>query len=557
MTPRLAGVAVALVVLSVVAPFGVGTAAAQTGGCSFPLSETDATGTTVSLSGPPDSIVTLNPSAAQTIFEISSSADPAWDRVVGVSQFASYLPGTSSKTTVGNGRSDATVERTIALSPDLVLAPNTIPTSTVEQLREAGLTVYKFRPAGNLDRVVEKTRLTGRLVGECDGATETADTMETELELVRDALSDEDRQEAVYYFFGFTAGSDTFVNDIVTTAGLDNVAARSGSSYFVLSAETIVAENPDWVILNSDEYDTATVPPGPNGAFTSTTAAEEGNAIVLDANEISQPAPRAVNAVLDIVKAVYPEAYREEIRGRLDSDTLGGERTVRSEALADGTLLFEARNLGRDRQVSFAAPRRANHTAQLERLNVSLRSLNPTFSLQLRPLTAAEGPAALDGTHTFSRFSLSANGLPDEDVRRFQLRFRVNESTLTARNTSAETVTLYGHNGTAWRALDTRVVERTNGTVVFQATSTTSSTFAIGAPESSDEAVVTATPTPEPTPTPTPTSTPTASSTPMPTEAASTTAQSTTSTQFPGFGLLAVVAAVLAATSAMALRRRR
>jgi iron complex transport system substrate-binding protein len=553
-------VMLSVLLVAAIAPFAAGPAAAQeSGGCSFPVSETDATGTTVTLSGPPDRIVTLNPSAAQTIYEISASDDPAWDRVVGVSQFASYLPGTSSKTTVGNGISDATVERTIALGPDLVLAPNTIPDPTVQQLRSAGLTVFKFRPAASIDgdapgsetTITEKTRLIGRLVGECDGARDTADTMERELDTVRDALRDEDRPKGLYYFFSFTAGSDTFIDEIITTAGVENMAATGGanatlsSGFFLVNAETVVAEDPEWFLLNGDQYSQARVPAGPNGAFTGTTAYEEGNAVVLDANEISQPAPRIVNAVLDVVKVVHPEAYREEIRGRLDrSAEPGGAKQVRTTALADGSVQLEARNLGRDKRVSFSIPDRSNATVQLRRVNVSLANLNPTFSVDVRYPRAAEGPAPLDGTRELARFSMDANGLPDEDVDRFRIRFAAAESALAAGNVSAENVTLYRHNGSAWAALDTRVVGSQNGSVVFETTAATPATFSVAVPETTSARAVTATPTPEPTPTATPA---TESATTQPTTTSPpTTMADTTGTDTPGFGVVAVIAALAA-----------
>jgi iron complex transport system substrate-binding protein len=555
MSTRLSVFAIVALVVSVAAPVGVGTVAAtETGGCTFPLSTTDDTGTTVSLSEAPDRIVTLNPSAAQTVYEISASDDPAWDRVVGVSQFGTYLPGASGKTVVGNGRSDATVEQTIALDPDLVLAPNTIPDATVQQLRSAGLTVYKFRDAASIDgtapsgstTIVEKTRLIGRLVGECDGATDTADTMERELDIVRDALRDEERPKALYYFFTYTAGSDTFADEVLTTGGVENIAAAVDSGFFVINSETVIAEDPAWIVLNSNEYSEARVPAGPNGAFTETTAYEEGNAVVLDANEVSQPAPRILNAVLDVVRAVHPDAYNEEIRDRLDrSEELGGAKQVRSTTLSDGSVRLEARNLGRDRQVSFAVPARGNATARLHRLNVSLSALNPSFTVDLRYPDSAEGPSGLNGAYAFSRFSLETNGLPDEDVDRLRFRFSVNDSALADRSAAAENVTLYRHNGTAWSALDTRVVNETNGTVVFEATSPGASTFVVGVPETEAAQAVTATPSPEqttavsvsePTTTPERTETSTTPSTATP--------MTTTDTSAPGFGVVAAVVAL-------------
>jgi hypothetical protein len=420
--------------------------------------------------------------------------------------------------------------------------------------------VYKARNAASIDgdapgsgtTITEKTRLIGRLVGECDGARDTAETMERELDIVRDALRDEERPKALYYFFSFTAGSDTFIDEIVTTAGVENMAATGGANatqsggFFLVNAETVVAEDPEWFLLNSNEYSEARVPAGPNGAFTETTAYEEDNAVVLDANEISQPAPRVVNAVLDVVRVVHPEAYREEIRGRLDrSEEPGGAKQVRTTALADGSVRLEARNLGRDKRVSFSVPDRSNATVQLRRVNVSLANLNPTFTVDVRYPRTADGPAPLDGTRELARFSMDANGLPDEDVDRLRVRFAATESALAARNVSAENVTLYRHNGSSWAALDTRVVGSQNGSVVFETTSPTSATFSVAVPETAGARAVTATPTPEPTPTATPATE--SATTRSPAAQPATTVPDTTGTDAPGFGVVAVIAALAAA----------
>ena len=542
-------VLVAMVVVVAVLPVGAASASAAEG-CEFPVTSTDATGTAVTVPERPARVVALGPSAAQTLYEID-----AWDRTVGVTDNADYLPGADTKTQLGNPyfEASAVTERTIAADPDLVLVPNAYRYSVqIDTLREAGLTVYVFETAETIDDVVEKTRLTGDLVGACGSADETADTMETRLDVVREALRDEEPPRSLYYFFGFTAGSGTFVDEIITTAGVENMAATGAanatqsSGYFLVSAETVVAEDPEWFVLNGDEYDEARVPAGPNGAFTGTTAYREGNAVLLDANEISQPAPRVIDALLDVVRAVHPEAYREEIRSRLDrSDELGGTKSVTSTTLPEGDVRLEARNLGRDREVSFAIPDRPNETARLQRLNVSLATLNPRFTIDVRYLSDANGPAPLNGTHAFTRLSLETNGLPDEDVDRFRVRFVVNESVLTARDAAAENVTLYRHDGSAWTALDTRLVDTANGTVTFEAAASGAATFAVGVPETEAARAVTATATPEPTATATP-AVATTTTTPAAAASTATPVERTTTTTFPGFGVgVALVALVV------------
>jgi putative ABC transporter PGF-CTERM-modified substrate-binding protein len=542
-----------LVVVATLGSPGVGTAAAD-GECPFPITRTDATGTDVTISEDPDEVVTLNPSAAQTMYEID-----AWDDVVGVSTYADYLPGADERTTVGAGNDDATVERTVALDPDLVLAPNIIRDSTVEQFRRAGLTVYKFESAATLDDVVEKTRLTGELVGSCDGADERADTMERRIGIVEDAVADVARPRVLYEFFGVTVEEGAFIHDIIETAGGNNVAAdyaelnngTLGGGYFYINSEAVVDADPEWVLLSSDEYDTATVPS--EAAYEGTTAAEEGNAVLLDADLVSQPAPRSVDVVLRLVRIFHPGVYETEIEDELDAGALDAERGTTVDRLPDGTTSLQATNLGRTRRVGFDLPARPNATAQVRRVNVTLSTLNPTFELRLRDGGNRSAP---NGTRALDSVRLSGNGIFPRDVDYMTLRMTVNRSRLG--DADPDTVTLYRANGTDWTPLRTTRVNATNASdaYVYEARTTGFSTLllAVDDPAEATDRSANVTPTGTATATATATAIP---ETPTPratTDAPATTTPTSTPGSAPGFGIIAALVA-LTLTAAAGVRR--
>ncbi len=192
--------------------------------CEFPLEVTDATGETVTLEDPPDSVVALQPSDARTMFEIGAE-----DRLVGLPD----NPATSDlemgdRTAVTDGY-EVLPERVVDLDPDLVVAANTTDGETIAQLRAAGLTVYQFDDAESIADVRDNVLTTGRLTGECDGAEATVDWMDEQLAIVDRALEGTDRPLAYYAMGdGYTAGSGTFIHDAMTTAGLEPVADRAG-----------------------------------------------------------------------------------------------------------------------------------------------------------------------------------------------------------------------------------------------------------------------------------------------------------------------------------------
>ncbi|WP_373189357.1 PGF-CTERM-anchored ABC transporter substrate-binding protein [Halolamina sp.] len=298
----------AVLVLSVVAvPVGAVTTAEtpetsgdSVGECTFPVTMTDATGTDVTLSEEPTRIVTVNPSAAQILWEIG-----AREKVVGLSKYASNLEGAESRINVSTTENIANAEKVVGAEPDLVLVPNATSEETVQQLREAGLTVYHFSEAETMEDIQSDVKTTGRLVGACAGAEKTVAEMERDLDVVRETVEGEDRPDVLYSFYGYTAGEGTFVHTIIETAGGNNVAADANiTGYKPVNEEFVVDANPDWIIRNSD---TPEVPQ--RDAYNITTAVKEGQVVVVQIEHLNRPGPRVVNAVTKLAKTFHPEAY--------------------------------------------------------------------------------------------------------------------------------------------------------------------------------------------------------------------------------------------------------
>jgi len=315
-------VGVVLLLLSAVAPAAGGAAPAgdaapnadaQELDCSFPVTMSDASGHDVTVEQAPERVVTLNPSAAQTTWEIG-----AREKVVGVSQFAGFLEGAEDREVVTSGfPSSVDVETVLSLEPDLVLAPNTIDNETVTQLRDANVTVYRFEMAASIEDIYRKTEIIGRLSGECDGAESAVTEMREEVETVEAAVEGED-EPTVLYDMGdrYTAGPNTFIGQVIDRAGGDNVAANANSSapYPQLSAEFIVEQDPEFVVVSAPPEELGNGSEtyiDENSVLRNTTAFEEGNIVVVDTNHISQPAPRVVEPMTQMAQAFHPDAYAE------------------------------------------------------------------------------------------------------------------------------------------------------------------------------------------------------------------------------------------------------
>jgi len=314
---------VALGVVPVAASAGIGTSADLTAGsgtadaavagapvnaqaaCSYPLTVTDETGTEVTIEEEPQRIVTLSPSAAQTLWEFDASG-----KVVGVADTAGYLEGASEKEVVTDGQTIRT-EVIVGLEPDLVIAPDIIPNEKVEQLRSAGLTVYNVNASTNFADLYAKTERIGALSGECAAANATVTDMRERVTAIREAVADEEPAGGLYVFFGFTTGSGTFIDSIITSAGLTNVATEVGITGFTTEplSQEVVANNSEaieWLVLNDNPVS------HPSGdVYNQTYAMRNNQTVVLNVNYLNQPAPRTVLALENLTRAVHPDAYAE------------------------------------------------------------------------------------------------------------------------------------------------------------------------------------------------------------------------------------------------------
>ncbi|RQG96993.1 PGF-CTERM-anchored ABC transporter substrate-binding protein [Natrarchaeobius chitinivorans] len=312
--------------------------------CEYPIERTDARGETITIDDEPEEVVTLYPGDAQLAYQIGAE-----DRVVGmpVGPYTDSLEaGDRTDITEDDGVTPV-AEEIVALDPDVVLAANVAlaEEDLIDQLEDAGITVYVLDTATSIDDVRENVEATGELTGECAGAEETVSWMDDRLELIEGALEDEDEPLALYAMGedGTTPGTATFQHEVLTTAGLENVAERAGiEGWQEISAEVVVEEDPEWIVYP----DWADEPPVAE-SVEETTAFQEDNVVAVDDNAMSQPAPGVVDVIFHLVETVHPDVYADieaDVEAVDEAHGLeGGDGTDESEDdAADGTDEMEA-----------------------------------------------------------------------------------------------------------------------------------------------------------------------------------------------------------------------
>ncbi len=307
--------AVVLVIALVGAVFAGGVVAADSGTgaettasaeltCEFPLEIEDGGGETVTLEEEPEEVVVLAASNAQHMWEIG-----AQDKVTGmpVTPFTAYLEGSEDRTDVTDDQGFPVVEEVVALEPDLVIADDIIDDDTIEQLRDAGITVYHSPLMTSVEEMYDEVERVGQLVGECEGASQTVEETRQTMTEIQEAVAEEE-PVAVYYDQGFpwTVGEGTLESQLISMAGGENIALETDEpGYFEINEEVIAENDPEWLIISEG----AQVPDVT--AIQESTAVEEDQVIEVNPNFISQHGPRNTIPLEQMAEAFHPETMAE------------------------------------------------------------------------------------------------------------------------------------------------------------------------------------------------------------------------------------------------------
>lgn len=130
--------------------------------------------------------------------------------------------------------------------------------------------------------------------------------MKQELEGIKAEFKDREKA-SVYYCISygeygeFTAGKDTYIDDLLSELGLENVASDlEGWTY---SLEKIQEKDPDYIIC-SKYFDTKAGIMSYEG-FKNLTAVKEGRVIEIDNNLIDRQGPRNSQGAREILEKIY------------------------------------------------------------------------------------------------------------------------------------------------------------------------------------------------------------------------------------------------------------
>jgi iron complex transport system substrate-binding protein len=266
--------------------------AAQSAG----LQVTDDRGVTVSLAQSPQRIVSLLPSLTETVCELGQC-----HRLVGVDRYSNHPASVLALPKTGGGI-DPNIEAIVALRPDVVLMAT--PSRGVQRLEALGLKVVALEPktSAGAKRVMEKL---GQLL-EVPDAERIWRHIDAGVAAAAQSLPPSARGLRVYYEVstgGYAAGQQSFIGEMMTRLGLDNVVTPELGPFPRINPEYVVRANPDLIMIGTRNVQGMEQRPGWAGMR----ALREQRLCVFSAEEsdvLVRPGPRMAEAARLLARCV-------------------------------------------------------------------------------------------------------------------------------------------------------------------------------------------------------------------------------------------------------------
>ena len=276
---------------------------------AYPKTVTDPTGRTLEVPDNPGRVVALAPSITEILFALERQ-----DVLKGVTQYSDYPPEALQLPRVGS-YVHLDLERIVALSPDLCVAiKDGNPKQVADRLTELGIPVYAVNPF-DLDTVIQTVEEMGVLMNATEKAGQLAADMRDRIRRIDRLVASTPHQPAVFFQIGISpivsAGTDTFINELITRAGGKNLAAGQ-TPYPRFSEEELVGLAPDVVIITSmtrgGEFDKAMAQ---WRKWDTLPAIRNKRIHLIDSNLVDRPTPRIVEGLESMAVLIHPELFSD------------------------------------------------------------------------------------------------------------------------------------------------------------------------------------------------------------------------------------------------------
>lgn len=272
---------------------------------SYPLKIVDSYNRNVTIEKEPKRIISISPSITETIFALGKGSE-----LVGRTDYCDYPEQAKKVSSIGD-MMNPSIEKIVALKPDVVIVSNMFNKDTIKKLEDLKITVVVLYGKENFDGVYDNITKVAEVINANEKSKTIVSDMKKKVADV-EAKVKSAKKPSVYYVVSYgksgdyTAGKDTFVGNMIEMAGGKNAAGdTTGWKY---SLEKLVQNNPD-IIICTKFYDTKKGIESATG-YKDLKAVKDGKLLEIDNNLLDRQGPRQADGLEALAKLIHPELFK-------------------------------------------------------------------------------------------------------------------------------------------------------------------------------------------------------------------------------------------------------
>jgi len=263
----------------------------------------DDRGATVTLPTAPRRIISLAPNVTELLFSLGLGSE-----VVGVSSYSDY-PAAAKKLPIVINYTSLNTEKILALKPDLLIAAAIVPQASIDKLRSLRLPVLVTDPS-DISGILKDVRLLGAATGDSPAATTEVTGLQRRIDRIKTLVGRTKERPRVFYELDpkalYTGGHGSFIDSLITLAGGRNIAGAINNPYPALSAEKLIASDPQYIILGDYYEGTSVASVGARPGFAALSAVKNHHVYGINDDLVSRPGPRIVDGLEQIARLIHP-----------------------------------------------------------------------------------------------------------------------------------------------------------------------------------------------------------------------------------------------------------
>jgi iron complex transport system substrate-binding protein len=264
----------------------------EASGSGYPVQLTDAAGTRHTFEEAPSRIVSLVPSATEALLAMAGV-----ENLVGRTDY-DRMPELEALPSVGGGL-QPNLEILVSLDLDLVIRfAGDSDLATAERLTDLAIPHFAVQPDG-IEDVLTIIRDLGRITSREDAAADLLGEIRHALQDVSRRVSGLPEPRVAYLLGGdppWVAGGGTYIDELITAAGGDNVFDDLGPLYAPVSVEALLDRGLDLILVSE--------------GLTPPTALDHVPSAELPPS-VEIPGPGLGQAATDIARLLHPGAFED------------------------------------------------------------------------------------------------------------------------------------------------------------------------------------------------------------------------------------------------------